>query len=323
MKNICFNTHYVAAVKLWELGRRREAADQYWQSFQKIPSLTHELRYYILHGYTSILREQYFEATDEDLSKIRKVVDDKHEPRLFRIECGFTLGYLLYIKGKRTECAEAYYQALSVGEKKVKAKEAKMESKLIQFNMEKLSSKEIMGRILKDVQGNLDNLNRKTASSDGAFIPDKRADGTYISKPSKCHKMPIGPLGTNLNDEQFNKLIDVGGLECDCCKRNNVKLLKCQRCNKAFYCSAECQKIQWKEKGHRQHCRKEGEFKPKDLVQLSGLKAKPELNDTVVRIVGPAPTEGRYEVCMEGGDRSFSVSAANIIHLRPFDITAA
>eukprot|EP01083_Nonionella_stella_P191155 707708_1 len=74
---------------------------------------------------------------------------------------------------------------------------------------------------------------------------------------------------------------------------------------------------------HKKYCRKEGEFKPNDLVQIERLKNKPELNHNIVRLVGPDKrNEGRFEVKMEGGvsrDPSFSVSAKNLNQLRPYD----
>ena len=105
-----------------------------------------------------------------------------------------------------------------------------------------------------------------------------------------------------MTQDQFTQLSYVGGVHCDCCKLepkdNKKKLLGCARCRKAFYCSKECQTEQWKkENGHRVHCRAEGEFKPGDYVQLARLKGRTELNDKVVRLVGPDPTisdsEGR------------------------------
>lgn len=58
-------------------------------------------------------------------------------------------------------------------------------------------------------------------------------------------------------------------------------------------------------------------------MQIARLKNKPEMNELIVRITGPdTTTEGRYTVQMEGhvkGDTTFSLSAANLNQLRPYD----
>ena len=71
------------------------------------------------------------------------------------------------------------------------------------------------------------------------------------------------------------------------------------------------------------YCRKDGEFRSGDLVQIARLKNKTELNHNIMRIVGPdKTTEGRYELRMEGavaGDKSFSIASGNLNQLRPYD----
>ncbi len=40
------------------------------------------------------------------------------------------------------------------------------------------------------------------------------------------------------------------------CKKDNIDgtFLKCAGCRRALYCSRECQKVDWKEGGHRGDC---------------------------------------------------------------------
>lgn len=317
--------HQANAVKFWKEGKHRESADEYWECFQLVPSLTEESRYHILHGYTSILREEYFVASDTDLERMKKLYKAKYEPRLFRVEAGFTLGLLLYIRGERMQCAEYYYGTIEIGERQVNPKEAKQEKKKMRLNHDLVSMKELMDRVVAEARGNWRNLNSKTAKY-GPPPMRMRSDGSYTPVPNSCQGMSVGPMGTTLTMEQLHKLIDVGGVECDYCHRTDAKLLKCTKCQKAFYCSRECQAKQWKEKGHKKHCRKEGEFKGGDLVQLARLQKKPELNGQIVRIVEPHATKkDRYECRVEGGlkgvnGQSFVVAATNLNQLRPFDI---
>ena len=192
--------------------------------------------------------------------------------------------------------------------------------------------KELMDGVLKDCQSNLNNLNRNTMTRGGfsvRTVNDVMSGAPVNRNPDdppakKTHAMYIGRGGTNLTENEINNLIDVGGIHCDHCKSKSKKLLVCQRCKKAYYCSAECQKKQWKkEDGHKLHCRKDGEFLAGDLVQIARLKNMTELNENIVRVVGPdKKNEGRYTVQVEGavrGDKKISVAAGNLNQLRPYD----
>lgn len=311
--------HQEAAVAFWGQGKHRESANEYWEAFRAFPSLTHDSRYWIFHGYTSVLRGEHFVASDNDMNNMRKISEDKHELRLFRLEARFTLGILYYSRSERHKCEDAYHQAIILGEKKPKnAKQEKMEKKkmLVIDGIEQMKPmKEIMEGVLKDCQENLNGLN--TATRGPMTCKSMR-------KPlRKHHIMPIGRGGTDLTEDEINNLIDVGGIHCDCCKRKDLKLLTCSRCHREFYCSEECQRKQWKVNDHKKYCRKEGEFKTGDLVQLARLKNKPELNDYIVRVLGPdTTTKGRYKTQYEGGvkgDKIMSLSAENLNQMRPFD----
>lgn len=316
-----FMKHQLLAVTFWGQGRHRESANEYWAAYLTLSDPTCEWRYHILHGYTSILRGSSFEANEDDFKNMRKVFDDKHEPRLFRLEAGYTLGVLHYSRTERHECEDAYHEAIRIGKKKPKkARDEKMEKKNMVIltgsgSEQKRSMKELMEGVLKDCQTNLNELNAATRGPVGTtFGPDAT---------KRTHLMPIGRGGTSLTEDEINNLMDVGGIHCDHCKRKDAKLLKCARCNREFYCSKECQRKQWKENEHKVYCRKEGQFEPGDLVQIARLKNRPELNYNIMRLIGPdAVAEGRYRVRIEGGvkgDPYFSISAENLNQMRPYD----
>ena len=89
-----------------------------------------------------------------------------------------------------------------------------------------------------------------------------------------------------------------------------------------FYCSAECQKAQWK-KGHKVACRAPGQLEPGDHVRLVGLVSRAELNDQIVQVVGRVPArEGRWEVRLhsDGQEHSLCVAAERLARLRPADV---
>ena len=238
--------------------------------------------------------------------------------RLFRVEAGLALGLLHVTKGERFEAADVYYEAIGIGEGKVNEQQMKMEKKTLQFNTDMMTIQEIMHDVLVVLRGNLNSMQgnqgrmaKRSPRSDGARAQADPLE-VYI-------ELPIGLGGMSLTPEQMSELVRIGGVTCDCCKKKDVELFNCARCGKAFYCSKECQKKQWKVNGHKQRCRKDGEFKAGDMVRLNGLTSKPELNNKIVRAVGPAPQEGRWEVCMEGGDTSLSIGTKNMQQLRPFD----
>jgi len=129
-----------------------------------------------------------------------------------------------------------------------------------------------------------------------------------------------------------------GGGDCDCCGKVEdkgidhdgddgkcTKLLQCGRCLKAYYCSVECQKRQWKCHGHREHCRKPGVIKVGDFVALTGLVNKPELNDRIGKVIAPVKgkddgTPARWQIKFSPKTKeNYSISVKNIKQLRPFD----
>ena len=109
----------------------RESANEYWKAFQAFQSLTHPERYHVLHGLTTTLRGDYFEVTDEDFANMTKIFEDKHEPRLFRMEAGYALGVMHYDRTERHKCEDAYHRVISIGEKKAK----KLEEKSLRRNL--------------------------------------------------------------------------------------------------------------------------------------------------------------------------------------------
>lgn len=331
--------YQMAALECWNQGKHRESATNYWLSFREIMPQTHEARYHIFHGYTSTLRGDYFETTDDDIKNIEQIFRDKHEPRLFRLEAGYTLGVIFYDRCERLKCQEIYHHAITIGEKPPKnAKQERLEQKKMLWltpAREQVSKtmKELMDLVLDDCRKNLNGLNRSNTTISSTLehhlsqmsVAAAESGVTSNNDPpvKRTHTMPIGRGGTSLTDNEINNLLDVGGFHCDCCKHKGGKLLVCSGCKKAYYCSAECQKKQWKENGHKMYCRKDGEFRSGDLVQVARLKNKTELNHNIMRVVGPdKTTEGRYELRMEGavaGDKSFSIASGNLNQLRPYD----
>ena len=120
-----------------------------------LPS-THDIRYYILHGCTSTLRLKHVEAKESDFENMRKLLKDKHEPRLHRLEAAYTLGVMHYDRQERMKCEEVYYEAIRIGKKKLSEKEERKEEKTMQViasldgKEERKSTKELIQGVLND-----------------------------------------------------------------------------------------------------------------------------------------------------------------------------
>lgn len=215
-----YNVHMQRAVASWHQGRHRESANSYWEAFRCLSSPTHEARYWTLHGYTSILRGEgniNFVASDDDLNNITKIFEDKHEPILFRLEAGFTLGVVYYKRSERHKCEDVYHRAIALGEKRLKKSQDYQKMIILGVNgQEEKTMKELAEGVLKDCQDNLNELNSATCTR--SRISLRPGD-----QPSKIHSMPIGTRGTSLTSNEINNLIDVGGIHCDCCKKGDTR----------------------------------------------------------------------------------------------------
>ncbi len=86
---------------------------------------------------------------------------------------------------------------------------------------------------------------------------------------------------------------------CDCCGAEAAesarRLQVCSTCHRRAYCSAACQRQDWKEGGHKLSCRPRKDFREHDVVVAQGVEDEPELNGELMVVVGPAP-DGRWMV---------------------------
>ena len=262
--------HNFRAVFAAKAGRVRESADAYWQAFLSLPDdKFDERRHYFFHGYADQLAKDNLAATEDDFDKLRNIMNDKNEPRLFRIEAGFTMAKNLHQQGKRNECRDMYYHAITIGKKNKKLSTLAKEEESMQIYAKKDGVKGMVKdkiSMKKLIEMTLENCEKGATMS-----KDPKAD-------FKGETPYFGPRGTTVTEAEFNNLIDVGGIYCDYCKKESKKLMKCARCNRAYYCDKNCSTNAWKEKEHRKYCRKEGQFELGDLVQLFGIKAEPGLN---------------------------------------------
>jgi hypothetical protein len=81
----------------------------------------------------------------------------------------------------------------------------------------------------------------------------------------------------------------IGGDKCDHCSKTSVDLgamnfNACRSCQRAYYCSPECQRAAWKA-GHKQACCKPDERYVGDLMHLRSLQKRTKINERLVEMV--------------------------------------
>jgi len=312
------------AAMAFHMGQHRLAATKYIESFNATPTKWSRYRFHIFHGFVSILTEKHFDPDPTDFEFLERVMKDKLEPKLYRCQAAFSLGLLRWDKRQREEAAECYRDAIGMGEKAP----AKERRKLIKTNSEddtkivERSVGDVIDGILEQARDNL--LRLESERVHHTPLPcQMRSDGTPMPETRRRRTVAYGPLPTDLNPDQMGHLLAVGGLKCDHCGKTRdelgvAHLQSCSRCKKAYYCSADCQRKQWREGGHKQHCRLPGQIMPGDYVLLNGLQARPELNGIVVQAVRAVPEQpGRWETRIPGGERSVSIAQEKMEQLRP------
>lgn len=85
---------------------------------------------------------------------------------------------------------------------------------------------------------------------------------------------------------------------CEGCKKSRSDLglpyfRVCKRCKIAYYCSPECQRKAWTEYGHKDMCRKKGEFKPGDFACILESRGDMRIGEEVCIVESaPIPLKG-------------------------------
>jgi len=186
------------------------------------------------------------------------VSKDEAEPVLFRAEAVAMETCLKMQQGEQEDAAEGLRTV---------------------FDMIATATPEEMARLVQYSHDNGSNLSTKPVSF---FLEEQesycRSTLQRLEDPTRGSQWPVdGP------DAELMRRLAAGGNKCDCCgmKRNDVigvhVLLRCSRCQLAYYCLSACQQKQWKA-GHKKCCRAPGDIKVGDSVRVKGLVSRAELN---------------------------------------------
>ena len=299
------------------------------------------MKYYCLSGFTSVLRDQRFSPSRDDMAALKRI-SRSATSALDRAQASFTRGYCRFIAGDRDGAARSYREALA------SAAASDVPSRVILPNpatqsYEPTACGPLLDLIARDARENLAEFGRfgrsATATAEAYAVASRDAADRWASGGGQGPAPPLpfrmqavyasgsgrdGPEAALALHQHIKERTSVGGSACDTCKlipAAGETLKLCRRCKLAYYCSATCQKKAWKT-GHKRACRKPGKIVPGDWVRLSGVSSKPELNGCICEVVGSVPNrEGRWEVTAIGQDeRSMSIAADKLGHLRPADI---
>ena len=220
-------------------------------------------RWYAFSGFGSLVAsEKRFEPTNKaNLKTLRKFSDDEGEPALFRTAAAFWYGLMKFDARERESAARSYRRSIEMGTRATAAERARP---YVHGERDAAGAPII---VLKRAGELIDNYvgtsreNLHVFESPHGYTgppldmqPCTRADGTVVE-----HEVRVRPVPRS--EELADRLL-VGGTSCDHCQRTAAeagldRLLLCNRCKMAYYCSARCQRAQWGA-GHRESCRAPG-----------------------------------------------------------------
>ncbi len=77
----------------------------------------------------------------------------------------------------------------------------------------------------------------------------------------------------------------------------------CSKCHRRAYCSVTCQRMDWKDGGHKRTCRPPKDFHKDDVVIVVADRIRTELNGQLMVVEGPDQgAESRWMVARSIGD---------------------
>jgi len=329
--------HYIAAVGHVQSGRFRESADAYLLAFLTPSCANTDSWWNVWRGFTSIIGENHFLASEAHLRVLKRVARDESYPIALRAEAQCTRGLARYGAGNREEAARDYTATLAIVSRATPAERAARVWDLgVQPNGQMGVVQKVVGEVLDqlavDARNNLDRMRGVCIDSDEDPSPGPMAaaargtDFVVLGSRNtmRQHGGGIGSIGNRADNEaalaDAMSRLAVGGNTCDRCDQSapeGALLKRCSRCQLAFYCSRECAKQAWKA-GHKTSCRAAGQFEIGDKVQIQGLVSWPEQNGEIVEVRGTAPGgTGRIAAAMIGGEVVVSLDPKNLRRLRP------
>mmetsp|Transcript_38699 Transcript_38699/g.65145 ORF Transcript_38699/g.65145 Transcript_38699/m.65145 type:complete len:341 (+) Transcript_38699:146-1168(+) len=316
------------AVLFYMAGKYADSAEAYLRAYK---SVSVQLKYNCLSGFTSLLREETVKPTDAHMKFLKELKKDTTKPPAERILSAHTYGLMKYVVfGDRESAGKSYRLAVDVASTTPPQEYAK---EVLMTNPSGAFTPTPVGPMIVEYStGARDNLAVLTGQTEGRKLPPSRSneplpfwaasDGGPPIK--RTFDMPMGSQaipGRRSPQQLLDELLNVSGEMCDRCgaKRGDpaVTLKFCSKCKLMCYCGTECSRVAW-QAGHKRTCRAPGEFKGGDYAQMHGLQSNPERNALVVQIHDRTDT-GRWRVKIIGAteaDPFLSVKEENLRNLR-------
>lgn len=288
-------------------GDWRDAATTLLQTIVSSPTRWTEHRWQCFLDYSRILQDAQngVTATADDISKLKQITRNEQEAILFRSEALFLRGFI-EMNRDELEAAAIYYGRVLHLIPKATAAERRRQVKLTIG-----AGSDDDDAVNVSVRDQLETL-ENNARTNLEFLEDPaNIDEAILASVPRVNGVP---------NTDIVRRLTVGGASCDSCGKSREAVQenfqRCVRCKRAYYCSEECQILQWGA-GHKKACREPGQIKPGDYMMLRGIVARAELNNKLCRVVKEANTPGRWAVKIEGETKPISIAHAKMVHIRP------
>lgn len=260
----------------------RKAAELYREYHTKARKLKHQpgkvsdtmYYYYSLCGYTSFFDYQTpvrLEPTESDIKFLEGLAAKSREkdvPFHHKALAAFIRGILAYDTYDRSTAYQYY--------KKCVAHTARCNPKALELDPSKMMRGQLgfvaLQKLMDDEKSIFKRvvpyLRQMENSAEGKYNPNPPTDSVVTR-----YVVRYGPYAKFVQDQNKGlTLLELPGFKCDSCgkKSKKSKLSVCSKCKHKFYCSAQCQKMDWKSGGHKRICRVAKDLRKYDLIRLTG-----------------------------------------------------
>jgi uncharacterized C2H2 Zn-finger protein len=305
-----FKALFDRGIALMDQGRHREGADTLMEAVLAAPSVWTKYRF---TAFQTFCQSKRGALTENDVKLLKRFLHNTEEPAVYRAQAAALVASgTVQLEGNVHDAAEYYRLGLDC----INSSPAEHDDKVIIFppyaRNPDVTVKRFLRKMKLTLEANVGYTEGNYPSMD--TVETLKSMGVQTSFKMQC-------VGLKNEEEDLMKRTQAGGTHCDCCNKSTKELqmeelLKCGRCQMVFYCSTDCQRKAWNG-GHKQACRKKGQVKVGDDMQLGGLANRKDLNGRFVKVVGAGAVEGKWLVKLAESPNSFSVSVDKLIRLRP------
>lgn len=289
-------------------GPHREGADTLMEAVLAAPSVWTKHRFTAFQTFCQLTRGA---LTENDVKLLKRFLHNPEEPAIYRAQAAALVADgSMQLEGNLHDAAEYFRLGLD----SVNSSPAEHDDKVVIFPPYDRNPD-------VTVKGQLRKMKLTLEASLGC------TEGNYPSMDTVQTLNSMGALSYSKvrckalknKEEDLMERTRAGGTHCDCCNKSTKELqmeelLKCGRCQMVFYCLTDCQRKAWNG-GHKQACRKKGQVKVGDDMQLDGLANRKDLNGRFVKVVGPGAVEGKWLVKLAESTTPLSVSVDKLVRL--------